>query len=65
MSCKDIALKAVTSLLGHLQPDNFQAEAGSTRLPATSKIPTSLVVRRTTDIPKNSLSDIGANKGRR
>jgi LacI family transcriptional regulator len=65
MSCKDIALKAVTSLLGHLQPDDLQAEAGGASLPATSKITTSLVVRRTTDIPKNSLADIDTNNQRR
>jgi LacI family transcriptional regulator len=60
MSCKDIAFKAVTSLLGHLQPDTLKADSAAVSAAASSKIPTSLVVRRTTDIPKHSLSDISA-----
>jgi LacI family transcriptional regulator len=60
MSCKDIAFKAVTSLLGHLQPDTIKADSAAANAAANSKIPTSLVVRRTTDIPKHSLKDISA-----
>jgi LacI family transcriptional regulator len=61
MSCKDIALKAVTSLLGHLQSDGTKAESAANSAITTSKIPTSLIVRRTTNIPKDSLSDIAAS----
>jgi LacI family transcriptional regulator len=61
MSCKDIALKAVTSLLGHLQSDGTKAESAANGAITTSKIPTSLIVRRTTNIPKDSLSDIAAS----
>jgi DNA-binding LacI/PurR family transcriptional regulator len=51
MSCKDIAHKAVASLLSHLQGDISKSDA-------TSKVTTSLIVRRTTGLPKNALADI-------
>ena len=51
MSCKDIATKAVAALLRHLdgQPVGTDDE---------SRIPTSLIVRRTTGLPRNALKDI-------
>jgi LacI family transcriptional regulator len=65
MSCKNIALKAVTSLLGHLQPDTIRSESTAVSAATSSKIPTSLVVRRTTNIPKDALADISANGTKR
>jgi len=51
MSCKDIALKAVDTLLSHLQGVPVRPEADS-------KIPTNLIVRRTTGLPRNALNDL-------
>jgi LacI family transcriptional regulator len=51
MSCKDLALRAVSILIAKLQP------LQTTALPEKS-IATSLVVRRTTDIPRNALADL-------
>jgi DNA-binding LacI/PurR family transcriptional regulator len=51
MSCKDLALKAVGSLLSHLQPQRAEAEP-------PSKITTRLIVRQTTGLPKNALLDL-------
>jgi DNA-binding LacI/PurR family transcriptional regulator len=54
MSCKDIARKAVNTLLAHLQTDDHKPEI-------PEPIPTRLVVRRTTGLPKNALADISAS----
>jgi DNA-binding LacI/PurR family transcriptional regulator len=51
MSCKDLARSAVTSLLHHLEP--VPAAAPPVRL-----IPTRLIVRQTTALPKNAMSDL-------
>ncbi len=45
MSCKDLALKAVSALVAHLQLKNLPADAGE-------MIPTRLIVRQTTGAPK-------------
>jgi DNA-binding LacI/PurR family transcriptional regulator len=57
MSCKDLAMKAVGSLLSYLQ-------SGS-KFEASNKIETRLIVRQTTDLPKNSLSDLPASGGKK
>jgi LacI family transcriptional regulator len=51
MSCKDIAVKAVSALLTHLdgQPVGASEE---------SRIATNLIVRRTTGLPRHALDDI-------
>jgi DNA-binding LacI/PurR family transcriptional regulator len=51
MSCKDLALKAVGSLLSHLQLHGVEVES-------PSKITTRLIVRQTTGLPKNALLDL-------
>ncbi len=53
MSCKDLALAAVNSLLGQIQHD-----AEPTTLQAQPIIPTHLIVRQTTGLPKNALRDL-------
>jgi DNA-binding LacI/PurR family transcriptional regulator len=50
MSCKDLALKAVGSLLSHLQPHESKAEP-------PNKLTTRLIVRQTTGLPKSSRLD--------
>jgi LacI family transcriptional regulator len=45
MSCKDLALKAVNALVAHLQQDVRPADA-------RKMIPTRLIVRQTTGVPK-------------
>jgi DNA-binding LacI/PurR family transcriptional regulator len=56
MSCKDLALKAVSGLLSHLQPHGEKAEP-------SSRLTTRLIVRQTTGLPKNALSDlVGSSK---
>jgi DNA-binding LacI/PurR family transcriptional regulator len=57
MSCKDLALRAVSSLLSHLQP-------GSKPEPP-AKIETRLIVRQTTGLPKNALLDLAASAGKK
>jgi DNA-binding LacI/PurR family transcriptional regulator len=54
MSCKDLALKAVCSLLSHLQPHGSKSEP-------PSKLTTRLIVRQTTGLPKNALLDLAAS----
>jgi LacI family transcriptional regulator len=51
MSCKEIASKAVDTLLTHLQGIAVGTES-------ESKIPTSLIVRRTTGLPRHALNDL-------
>jgi DNA-binding LacI/PurR family transcriptional regulator len=51
MSCKDLARAAVSALLHHLQPE-------LTRNPPLRQIPTRLIVRQTTALPKNAMSDL-------
>jgi LacI family transcriptional regulator len=51
MSCKDIAIKAVTTLLAHL--DGLPAAVES-----ETRIATRLIVRRTTGLPRHALDDI-------
>jgi DNA-binding LacI/PurR family transcriptional regulator len=54
MSCKDLALKAVGSLLSHLQPRESKAEP-------PSKLITRLIVRQTTGLPKSSRLDLATS----
>jgi len=56
MSCKDLAIKAVSSLVAYLSPGS--------KVEPLSKISTHLIVRQTTGLPKNALSDLepSANK---
>ncbi len=51
MACKDLAHKAVDNLLSRLKPVGAKLEA-------ISKINTHLVVRQTTGLPKDALSDL-------
>lgn len=53
MSCEDLARKAVRSLLSHVQPEGGNAETQAV-------ISTRLIVRQTTGLPKNALSDLKA-----
>ena len=60
MSCKDIALAAVNSLL-----DQMKKEGDPTSQHVPPTVPTRLIVRQTTGLPKNALSDLaphGAKK---
>lgn len=52
MSCRDIARSAVLNLLGI--PSLGRVTSDASRI----HIPTKLVVRRTTDVPRNSLTDL-------
>ena len=56
MSCKDLAVKAVSSLVAYLNPGS--------KVEPLSKISTHLIVRQTTGLPKNALLDLepSANK---
>jgi DNA-binding LacI/PurR family transcriptional regulator len=58
MSCKDLAFRAVKSLLSHLKPDVPGSEA-------SDKIPTKLVVRQTTGLPKHALQDLSASTAKK
>jgi LacI family transcriptional regulator len=58
MSCKDIAQKAVHSLLTHLQDLPTKPEASAT-------INTKLIVRQTTGLPKDALLDLSAKSARK
>jgi len=58
MSCKDLAQNAVGALLSNLDPANIKAGA-------TNKISTRLIVRQTTGLPKNALSDLNPKRPRR
>ena len=51
MSCKDLARNAVTSLLAHMPPHE---KLGETEV----RIGTKLIVRQTTGLPKDALSDL-------
>jgi DNA-binding LacI/PurR family transcriptional regulator len=51
MSCRDLARAAVHNLISQIEPDRVSA-------PPTLKIPTHLIVRQTTGIPRNSLKDL-------
>lgn len=51
MSCKDLAHAAVMNLLSNLNPDE-------TSTAPKHEIPTRLIVRQTTGLPKNALSDL-------
>jgi len=67
MSCKDLAQAAVNSLIAHMVPDD-----GPSNTPQQNNqisIPTRLIVRQTTGLPKNALRDlpmkVAAKKNRR
>jgi len=60
MSCKDLALAAVNSLLAQIQHD-----AEPTTLQAQPIVPTHLIVRQTTGLPKNALSDLSPKPARK
>jgi DNA-binding LacI/PurR family transcriptional regulator len=51
MSCKDLAYSAVTDLIRNLNPDESAARP-------KPPIPTRLIVRQTTGLPRNALSDL-------
>lgn len=51
MSCKDLAQRAVRSLLSHLKPGEIRTEADR-------RISTRLIVRQTTGLPRNTMSDL-------
>ena len=51
MSCKDLAMNAVNALLQSLQPEDAKPQG---------MIPTRLIVRQTTGLPKDALSDLTA-----
>jgi hypothetical protein len=51
MACKDLAENAVGSLLSNLQP-------AATMLETAGAINTRLIVRQTTGLPKDALSDL-------
>ncbi len=51
MACKDLAYSAVTSLLSNL-------DTAETMPRSTQPIPTRLIVRQTTGLPKNALADL-------
>jgi DNA-binding LacI/PurR family transcriptional regulator len=53
MSCKNLALQAVDSLLSHLHPHESKVEP-------PSKLTTRLIVRQTTGLPKYALLDLAA-----
>jgi DNA-binding LacI/PurR family transcriptional regulator len=55
MSCKDLAKNAVSALLSGLDPANI------IKSEALNKISTRLIVRQTTDLPRNALSDLNQN----
>lgn len=54
MSCRDIARNAVAGLLALLQPE----PASQAHTPVETRIPTHLIVRQTTGIPRNALKDL-------
>ncbi len=58
MSCQDLALRAVGSLLAHLQP----SDKGPAPIP---RIETRLIVRQTTGLPKDALVDLKARPKKR
>lgn len=51
MSCKDLAAKAVSGLLAYLQPADSKPES-------STKIVTRLIVRQTTGLPRDTLTDL-------
>jgi DNA-binding LacI/PurR family transcriptional regulator len=53
MSCKDLAMAAVTSLLNEADVPLSQSRSNS-----ASQIATRLIVRQTTGLPKGALSDL-------
>jgi DNA-binding LacI/PurR family transcriptional regulator len=55
MSCKDLARAAVQSLISHMEPRVKRPESKTT-------ISTRLIVRQTTGLPKNALSDLAGKK---
>jgi DNA-binding LacI/PurR family transcriptional regulator len=54
MSCKDLALKAVGSLLSHLRPQGSRDDP-------PGKITTRLIVRQTTGLPKDAMVDLASS----
>jgi LacI family transcriptional regulator len=61
MSCKDLAQAAVTNLIANMDmPPGQRDEAHSITM-----IPTRLIVRQTTGLPKNALSDLAPKPARK
>ena len=56
MSCKDLAQSALTNLLRHVQ------RTETITAPLQQNIPTRLIVRQTTGLPKDALSDLATHK---
>jgi LacI family transcriptional regulator len=56
MSCKDLALRAVSLLMELLQPDSVRPNVPH------PKIDTKLVVRQTTGLPRGALQDLAEAK---
>jgi LacI family transcriptional regulator len=57
MSCKDLAMAAVSSLISHMPAGDGRIDLPS-RVAAPISIPTRLIVRQTTGLPKDALSDL-------
>jgi DNA-binding LacI/PurR family transcriptional regulator len=55
MSCKDLAYSAVTDLISNLDPNGIAPRS-------KQPIPTRLIVRQTTGLPRNALSDLSKEK---
>jgi len=55
MSCKDLALAAVNSLIANMEP---QPDAAASHTASRTSINTRLIVRQTTGLPKGALSDL-------
>jgi len=60
MSCKDIAQAAVSSLIAHMAPVQGRHETHT-----RAHIPTRLIVRQTTGLPKDAMSDLAPAAKRR
>jgi LacI family transcriptional regulator len=57
MSCKDLAIAAVSSLIASMQPMEVRGDSQH-KMGNQVSIPTRLIVRQTTGLPKNALSDL-------
>jgi LacI family transcriptional regulator len=58
MYCRDLAQGAVASLIARMQPMPGKPDA-----PTKTSIPTRLIVRQTTGLPKGAMSDLVARTG--
>jgi LacI family transcriptional regulator len=65
MSCKDIATRAVSSLLGQLERGVAKTKARKSECAEANRIPTTLVIRQTTDVPRSSVNTRKETSGNR